>query len=113
MHIHTIFLNILYNGNNDVFPGTTAQCLIDGIDSLSEGAVYGRFFHFSPEREVDLRQWLTHWIEKGRHTHVDFPTFILGELWSLSSHAGLCLSLFILYGYDMTKLYDYDRMTMV
>ncbi|XP_078690087.1 uncharacterized protein LOC144921217 [Branchiostoma floridae x Branchiostoma belcheri] len=45
--------------------GTVHQDLIKGMTTLTNGRVVGRFFDFHPEREVNLVQWLGHWIEKG------------------------------------------------
>ena len=44
--------------------GTGAEDLIAGVRSLSRGDVVGRFFPFFPSRDVDLRAWLSSWIEK-------------------------------------------------
>ena len=45
--------------------GTTAHHLIDGIDELTNGDIYGRFFHFWPPREIELKKWLAAWMKKG------------------------------------------------
>ncbi|XP_045191868.2 uncharacterized protein LOC123548568 [Mercenaria mercenaria] len=45
--------------------GTTAQDLVDGVTSVTRGAIRGRFFHFYPPREIELLKWLGHWMKKG------------------------------------------------
>ncbi|XP_052233589.1 uncharacterized protein LOC127846407 isoform X1 [Dreissena polymorpha] len=45
--------------------GTTAEDLIEGITRVTRGAIRGRFFHFYPQRDVDLLKWLGHWIKMG------------------------------------------------
>ncbi|XP_066289856.1 uncharacterized protein [Branchiostoma lanceolatum] len=45
--------------------GTVHQDLIKGMSAVTDGRVVGRFFDFHPDREVNLVQWLGHWIEKG------------------------------------------------
>ena len=49
----------------NVLTGTTAHHLIDGIDELTSGDIYGRFFHFWPPREIELKKWLAVWMKKG------------------------------------------------
>ncbi len=44
--------------------GTTAQHLIDGIEDLTGGEIFGRFFHFWPPRDVHLHTWLAEWMKK-------------------------------------------------
>ncbi len=39
--------------------------MIDGIDELTNGEIYGRFFHFWPARDVNIRTWLGDWMKKG------------------------------------------------
>ncbi|GFR59761.1 pyroglutamyl-peptidase 1 [Elysia marginata] len=45
--------------------GTTAEELTSGIETLSGGAVGGRFFPFWPSRKVKLLQWLAYWMKRG------------------------------------------------
>ncbi|XP_077983047.1 uncharacterized protein LOC144437889 [Glandiceps talaboti] len=45
--------------------GTTHEDLINGLNQLTEGRVYGRFFPFYPKRDVDLKEWLATWMRKG------------------------------------------------
>lgn len=45
--------------------GTTHEDLIDGLDKLSDGRIYARFFAMYPERVVNLNMWLSFWIENG------------------------------------------------
>lgn len=45
--------------------GTTHRDLISGIDQLSNGQIYARFFPMYPERIVNLYKWLAFWIENG------------------------------------------------
>ncbi|XP_064641142.1 uncharacterized protein LOC135495996 [Lineus longissimus] len=45
--------------------GTTSPDLIAGINSLTDGAIYGRFFSFYPRRKVDILRWLGYWISRG------------------------------------------------
>ena len=46
--------------------GSTHKELIKGLQTASNGAVYARFFHFYPDRQVSLSRWLAHWIRKGQ-----------------------------------------------
>ena len=48
-----------------MFVGTTAEALVDGVSTVTRGAIKGRFFHFYPKRDVDLLKWLGHWMKKG------------------------------------------------
>ncbi|XP_046361788.2 uncharacterized protein LOC124138923 isoform X1 [Haliotis rufescens] len=45
--------------------GTTAEDLLHGIESLTQGRIRGRFFHFWPSRDVHLLKWLGQWMKKG------------------------------------------------
>lgn len=45
--------------------GTTHEDLIDGVLRLTDGEIYGRFFHFYPSCTVTLTKWLSHWMRKG------------------------------------------------
>ncbi|XP_077870178.1 uncharacterized protein LOC144363107, partial [Saccoglossus kowalevskii] len=45
--------------------GTTHEDLITGMEGLTEGRIYGRFFSFYPKRDVDLKEWLAYWMKKG------------------------------------------------
>ncbi|XP_035678276.1 uncharacterized protein LOC118417032 isoform X1 [Branchiostoma floridae] len=45
--------------------GTVHQDLIKGMSAVTDSRVVGRFFDFHPDREVNLVQWLGHWMEKG------------------------------------------------
>ncbi|XP_041376146.1 uncharacterized protein LOC121388732 [Gigantopelta aegis] len=45
--------------------GTTAEDLLHGIESLTDGKIRGRFFHFWPPRDINLLQWLGQWMKKG------------------------------------------------
>lgn len=45
--------------------GTTHEDLIDGVHRLTDGKIYGRFFHFYPSCTVNLAKWLGRWIKKG------------------------------------------------
>ena len=53
---HILYLYIL---------GTTAQALVEGVAGVTRGAIKGRFFHFYPQRDVELMKWLGHWMKKG------------------------------------------------
>ncbi|KAF5892909.1 trifunctional purine biosynthetic protein adenosine-3, partial [Clarias magur] len=44
--------------------GATHVQLIDGAKEASAGRVLGRFFGFYPPRQVNLVQWLAHWIRQ-------------------------------------------------
>ena len=48
-----------------LFTGTTAQALVDGVATVTRGTIKGRFFHFYPQRDVELLKWLGHWMKKG------------------------------------------------
>ena len=56
-----------------MFVGTTAERLIESVKVLSHGAVYGKFFHMYPDRELCVRRWLSHWIQKGGILHLSTP----------------------------------------
>lgn len=45
--------------------GTTHTDIINGIKRLSKNEVDGKFFHFFPERDVDVTSWLKKWIHLG------------------------------------------------
>lgn len=45
--------------------GTTSQELVNGVASITRGAIMGRFFHFYPQRDVELLKWLGYWMKKG------------------------------------------------
>lgn len=45
--------------------GSTHRDLIVGLNKLTSGKVYARFFHMHPERYINLSQWLSYWIKKG------------------------------------------------
>lgn len=45
--------------------GTTHTDIIDGIKQISNDQVIGRFFHFYPERDVDICLWLKTWLLRG------------------------------------------------
>ena len=47
------------------FKGTTAQALVEGVASVTRGAIKGRFFHFYPQRDVEILKWLGYWMKKG------------------------------------------------
>lgn len=55
----------MYADSVTTFIGCTAEHLIQGIETVTEGQVYGRFFCFYPEREVDILHWLGNWIKIG------------------------------------------------
>ncbi|GAB1600768.1 uncharacterized protein LOC115209365 isoform X1 [Argonauta hians] len=44
--------------------GTTAEELIHFVESLTNGAIKGRFFDFYPPRDVHVLKWLGEWIKK-------------------------------------------------
>jgi hypothetical protein len=43
--------------------------LIKNIENVTQNRISGRFFSFYPQRDVDLTQWLIHWIHKGFYFH--------------------------------------------
>ena len=45
--------------------GTSHSDLIESMDVLSKGQIYGRFFHMFPKRKCKLLSWLSDWIKKG------------------------------------------------
>lgn len=45
--------------------GSTHKDLINGLQTLSDGQAYSRFFHMYPERVVNLNLWLHFWISHG------------------------------------------------
>lgn len=45
--------------------GSTHLDLVNGLNVLSEGQIYARFFHMYPERVVNLNEWLQFWISHG------------------------------------------------
>ena len=45
--------------------GVSHVDIIEGLDKASDGSVFARFFHFYPERQVDVQKWLTGWINRG------------------------------------------------
>lgn len=45
--------------------GSTHKDIIQGLNKISNGQVYARFFHMYPERYINLSQWLSYWIKKG------------------------------------------------
>ena len=45
--------------------GTTHTDIIDGIEEISNGNITGRFFHFYPERDMDICSWLKTWLLRG------------------------------------------------
>lgn len=45
--------------------GTSPDAIVQGVETVTRGEVYGRFFHFFPQREVNLVEWLGDWIQKG------------------------------------------------
>ena len=45
--------------------GTTHKDIIEGIRSITQGEIVGRFFHMYPERDFDLSSWLRYWLVKG------------------------------------------------
>lgn len=44
--------------------GTTAEVLIKCVESVTNGAIRGRFFDFHPQRDVHLLKWLGEWMKK-------------------------------------------------
>lgn len=44
--------------------GTTAEVLIKCVESVTNGAIRGRFFAFHPQRDVHLLKWLGEWMKK-------------------------------------------------
>lgn len=49
------------------FEGTTAEVLIKCVESVTNGAIRGRFFDFHPQRDVHLLKWLGEWMKKGKN----------------------------------------------
>lgn len=47
--------------------GSTHRDLILGLEKLTDGSVYARFFHMFPERYINLSSWLSFWIKKGNN----------------------------------------------
>lgn len=45
--------------------GTTHTDIIDGIKEVSNDQVTGRFFHFYPERDINICSWLKTWLFRG------------------------------------------------
>ena len=45
--------------------GMNAQELIQNIENITDSQITGRFFAFYPPRDINLSQWLAHWIRKG------------------------------------------------
>ncbi|GLV39821.1 hypothetical protein CBL_08113 [Carabus blaptoides fortunei] len=45
--------------------GSTHKDIIQGLNKITNGQVYARFFHMYPERYINLSQWLSYWIKKG------------------------------------------------
>ena len=66
MYQYVIHNIILSPASNYVLLGTTAEQLIEGVNAVTGGAIYGRFFHMFPLRRVCVRKWLSDWIKKGR-----------------------------------------------
>ena len=58
-----------------IFAGTTAQALVEGVASVTRGAIKGRFFHFYPQRDVEILKWLGHWMKKG-NTENEFDQYL-------------------------------------
>lgn len=52
--------------------GTTHTDIINGVKTLSTNKIDGKFFHFFPERNVDLSLWLKKWIHLGAVPLVTF-----------------------------------------
>lgn len=45
--------------------GCTHNDIIEGLNKVSDGKIYARFFHMYPERDVNLELWLAFWIRNG------------------------------------------------
>ena len=45
--------------------GTSHKDLIESVDRLSSGQIYGRFFAMFPRRKFHLTRWLRDWINLG------------------------------------------------
>lgn len=45
--------------------GTTHKDLIESVERISDGQIYGRFFHMYPTRKFNLTRWLRDWINLG------------------------------------------------
>uniref|UniRef100_T1ISC1 Uncharacterized protein n=1 Tax=Strigamia maritima TaxID=126957 RepID=T1ISC1_STRMM len=45
--------------------GTTHEELIKGVEKITKGEVFGRFFAMYPARDIQILAWLSSWIKKG------------------------------------------------
>ena len=47
---------------------------------MTRGAIKGRFFHFYPQRDVEILKWLGYWMKKGKKKKVtDINFYFLYE----------------------------------
>lgn len=46
--------------------GMNERELIENIECVTNEKISGRFFHFYPQRDVHLSEWLARWIKKGK-----------------------------------------------